>query len=41
MNEEMEELYTEGLATHGGPEPCGRVRKGTAEASARGTCRRG
>jgi len=22
MEEEMEELYAEGLATHGGPEPC-------------------
>src|SRR5215472_9209775 len=29
----------EGLASHGGPEPCGGGRKGVVEALARGTCR--
>src|SRR5664279_2894543 len=33
MEEEMEELYVEGVATHGGPEPCVGVREGTGEAS--------
>ncbi len=28
----MRTLYIEGLATHDGPESCGRVRKGAAEA---------
>src|SRR5487761_1747481 len=32
MEKEMKELYTEGLATHGDPEPCGGVRKGAVEA---------
>lgn len=41
MKEEMKELYTEGVASHGGPEPCGAAREGDAEALARGTCRRG
>ncbi len=41
MKEEMEELYTEGVASHGGPQPCGAARKSGAEALARGTCRRG
>jgi hypothetical protein len=39
MKEEMEELYTEGVATRGGPEPCDDARKDAAEALARGTCR--
>lgn len=29
----MRTLYTEGLATRGGPEPCGGVREGVGEAS--------
>jgi hypothetical protein len=33
MEEEMEELYVEGVATHDGPEPCVGVREGTGEAS--------
>jgi hypothetical protein len=37
----MEELYIEGVAVHGGPEPCGGVREGVGEASARGTRRLG
>ena len=37
----MEETYTEGVATHGGPEPCGSARKGRAEALDRGRCRLG
>lgn len=41
MKEEMKELYTEGVASRGGPAPCGSARKGAAEALARGTCRRG
>ncbi|MGH3469884.1 MAG: hypothetical protein ACRDQF_19350 [Thermocrispum sp.] len=28
----METLYTEGVATHGGPESCGDVREGVGEA---------
>ncbi len=36
----MEESDIEGLATHGGPEPCGGAREGVAEALDRGTCRR-
>ena len=28
MEEEMEELYIEGLATHDGPESCAGVREG-------------
>ena len=30
----MEESDTEGLATHGGPEPCACAREGVGEASA-------
>ena len=30
----MEELYAEGLATHGGPEPCVDVPRGRGEALA-------
>ena len=41
MKEEMEELHTEGVAIHGGPEPCGWARKDLSEALSRGTCRRG
>jgi hypothetical protein len=33
MEEEMEELYIEGLATHDDPEPCVSARKGVGEAS--------
>jgi hypothetical protein len=33
MEEEMKELYIEGVATHGDPEPCVGVRKGVGEAS--------
>jgi hypothetical protein len=32
MEKEMRELYIEGLATHGGPEPCIGVREGVGEA---------
>src|SRR6266487_3078728 len=32
MEEEMEELYVEGLATHGGPESCVDVPRGRGEA---------
>src|SRR5260370_11794471 len=32
MEEEMEELYVEGPATHGGPEPCVDVPRGRGEA---------
>src|SRR5262249_39789282 len=32
MEEEMEELYAEGLATHGGPESCVDVPRGRGEA---------
>src|SRR5688572_28876570 len=32
MEKEMRELYIEGLAIHGGPESCGGVREGAAEA---------
>src|SRR5215813_13925285 len=32
MKEEMKELYTEGLASHGGPESCVGGRKGVSEA---------
>jgi hypothetical protein len=31
MEEEMEELYVEGLATRGGPESCVASRKGVAK----------
>src|ERR1035438_7275653 len=41
MEEEMEELYVEGLATHGGPEPCVDDPRGRGEALDRGTCRPG
>jgi hypothetical protein len=34
MEEEMEELYVEGLATRGGPESCVASRKGRGEALA-------
>jgi hypothetical protein len=37
MEEEMEELYVEGLATHGGPESCVDVPRGRGEALA-GAC---
>lgn len=40
MKEGMREPYTEGVATHGGPEPCASARKGAGEALDRGTCRR-
>src|SRR5438128_10538483 len=33
MEEEMEELYIEGLANHDDPEPCVGARKGAGEAS--------
>ena len=32
MEEEMEEFYVEGVATHGGPESCVVVREGGGEA---------
>jgi hypothetical protein len=41
MEEEMEVLYVEGLATHGGPEPCVDDPRGRGEALDRGTCRPG
>ena len=31
MEEEMEELYAEGVATHGGPESCVDAREGVAK----------
>ena len=31
MEEEMEELYAEGVATHGGPESCVGAREGEAK----------
>src|SRR6266568_585490 len=34
MESEMKELYTEGVATHGGREPCVGAREGAGEASA-------
>jgi len=37
----MEELYAEGLATRGGPEPCADDPRGRGEALDRGTCRPG
>ncbi len=36
MKEEMKELYTEGVASHGGPEPCDDARESAAEALASG-----
>jgi hypothetical protein len=33
MEKEMEELYIEGVAIYGGPEPCAVARKGGGEAS--------
>src|SRR5687768_15651431 len=33
MEKEMRELYIEGVAIHGGPEPCAGVREGVGEAS--------
>lgn len=41
MESGMKETYAEGVATHGGPEPCGSARKGRAEALDRGRCRLG
>ena len=35
----MKELYAEGIASHGGPAPCGGDREGVVEALASGTCR--
>lgn len=35
----MRELYTEGVATRGGPEPCVGIREGVGEVLDRGTCR--
>src|SRR5215216_3370763 len=32
MEKEMRELYTEGVAIHGGPESCGGAREGVGEA---------
>lgn len=40
MKEGMKEPYTEGVATHGDPEPCAGAREGVGEALDRGTCRR-
>jgi hypothetical protein len=40
MEEEIEELYVEGLATYGGPESCVDDRKGVAKRW-QGTCRPG
>lgn len=37
----MREPYAEGLATHGGPESCGRAREDAPEAFDRGTYRPG
>ena len=37
----MEELYAEGVATHGGPESCVDDPRGRGEALVRGTCRQG
>ena len=37
----MREPYAEGLATHGGPESCGRAHEDAPEALDRGTCRLG
>ncbi len=37
----MRETYTEGVATHGGPEPCASARKDRGEALDRGRCRLG
>ena len=37
----MEEPYAEGVATHGGPEPCVGAREGAGEALDRGTRRPG
>ena len=37
----MEELYVEGVATHGGPESCVAVCEGGGEALTGGTCRPG
>ena len=36
MKEEMEELYAEGLASRGGPEPCGRTREGRGRSVGQG-----
>ena len=41
MEEEMEELYVEGVATHGGPESCVVACEGGGEALTGGTCRPG
>ena len=37
MEEEMEELYVEGVATHDGPEPCVDDPRGRGEALDRGS----
>ena len=37
----MKKLHVEGVATHDGPEPCPRSRKGPREALARGIRRLG
>jgi hypothetical protein len=41
MEKEMEELYAEGVATHGDPEPCVGDPRGRSEALDRGTYRPG
>jgi hypothetical protein len=41
MEEEMEELYVEGVATHDGPESCVVVCEGGGRSVDRGTCRPG
>ena len=41
MEEEMEELHVEGVATRDGPEPCVDDPRGRGEALDRGTCRPG
>jgi uncharacterized membrane protein len=41
MEEEMEELYAEGVATHGGPESCVDGPRGAWRSVDRGTCRPG
>jgi hypothetical protein len=41
MEEEMEELCVEGLATHGGPESCVAFPQGAWRSVDRGTCRPG
>jgi hypothetical protein len=41
MENEMRELYIEGVAIHGGPEPCAGVREGAGEALDKGYVRAG